>query len=73
MLKPAEIIWREGFAAGEVIGGSYCPYRPGSDEADFWEDGWSQGLLKREGCFYREGPLRSQRLGPGQQEHDGTS
>ena len=64
MLKPAAVIWREGFAAGEVIAGVHCPYRPGSQEAEVWEDGWSQGFLKREGCFHRDGPL------PGQQEQD---
>ena len=73
MLKPAEAIWREGFAAGEVSTGSRCPYRPGSEEADVWEDGWFQGYLKREGCFFRDGPLRGPQSGPGPQAHDGAS
>lgn len=73
MLKPAETIWREGFAVGEVIAGVHCPCRPGSQEGKVWEDGWSQGLLKREGCFHPDGPSSSQCLGPGQQGQDAAS
>ena len=60
MLKPAEELWREGFAVGQRIeGGSRCPYCAGSSEAEVWEDGWHQGWLKREGCFHRETPSPS--------------
>lgn len=54
--KAEDEIWCEGFSIGEVRVGGCCPYASGSLEAEAWEDGWSQGVLKREGLDYRDEP-----------------
>lgn len=51
MLKPAEVTWLKGFAAGQHIGNPY-PYRTGSTDAEIWADGWNQGRRKRDGFSY---------------------
>ena len=48
----------EGFKAG-LLFGSRCPYPAGTDEAELWEVGWSEGVVKRTGddwTFRRQAP-----------------
>jgi hypothetical protein len=54
--KAKDEIWQEGFSTGERLVGGCCPYACGSPEAEAWEDGWTQGVLKREGLDYRDEP-----------------
>lgn len=50
-------IWRAGFETGQRMLSCRCPFLYHSPQADAWEDGWMQGLLKQEGLAYRDHPL----------------
>ncbi len=56
MEDATEAIWRAGFEAGQQLQSCRCPFPYHSPLADAWEDGWTQGLLKREGLPYRSHP-----------------
>lgn len=56
MEEAVEEIWRAGFEAGQQLSGCPCPFSYHSPQADTWEDGWTQGMLKREGLAYRDRP-----------------
>ncbi len=54
-MKNRREVWLEGFQAGQYFG-SRCPYPMGSKEAETWETGWAEGVLKRTGENYRDEP-----------------
>jgi hypothetical protein len=56
MEDAVEEIWRAGFDAGQRMLSSRSPFPFHSPQADAWEDGWTQGMLKREGLPYRGHP-----------------
>ena len=56
MDEALEEIWRAGFEAGQQMSGCRCPFPYHSPQADAWEDGWTQGMLKRESLPYRDCP-----------------
>jgi hypothetical protein len=57
MEDASDEIWRAGFDSGHHMLGCRCPFPYHSPQADVWEDGWTQGMLKREGLPYRNHPL----------------
>ena len=54
-MKELSNVWLEGFQAGQRFG-SRCPYPKESAEAETWENGWAEGVLKRTGENYRDEP-----------------
>lgn len=57
MKQAVDEIWRAGFETGHRMLNCRCPFVYHSPQADAWEDGWTQGLLKQEGLAYRDHPL----------------
>jgi hypothetical protein len=56
MEEAVEEIWCAGFEVGYQMLSCRCPFPYHSPQADAWEDGWTQGMLKREGLAYRDHP-----------------
>jgi hypothetical protein len=69
MNKPFDEIWSSGFETGQRALTCRCPFPYHSPEAEAWESGWMQGLLKREGLAYRDHPLSQ---GSARQEPEST-
>lgn len=56
--KELDALWCEGFEAGQILS-SLNPYPDGSRNADAWDAGWAEGVLKRTGKDYADKPTPS--------------
>ncbi|WP_066334549.1 hypothetical protein [Azohydromonas lata] len=56
--KESDALWHEGFEAGQILNG-LNPYPDGSRDADAWDAGWAEGVLKRIGEDYADDPAPS--------------
>lgn len=53
--RDRERIWHEGFEAAQFPR-ALCPYSKDSQQADIWESGWAEGVMRRSGAPYRSEP-----------------
>lgn len=47
--KERQRIWHQGFDQARFMGAK-CPYPAGSDQAEAWENGWAEGVMRRHGA-----------------------
>uniref|UniRef100_UPI001E5274DC hypothetical protein n=1 Tax=Azohydromonas aeria TaxID=2590212 RepID=UPI001E5274DC len=47
--KERQRIWHQGFDQARFMGAK-CPYSAGSDQAEAWENGWAEGVIRRHGA-----------------------
>jgi hypothetical protein len=50
-----ERIWHEGFDAARSPG-ARCPYPAASKQAQIWERGWAEGVMRRYGAPHHSEP-----------------
>lgn len=50
-----ERIWQEGFDAARYFG-AQCPYPEASRQAEIWESGWAEGVMRRNGAPHLSEP-----------------
>ena len=53
--KEHERVWHQGFEQACFLGAK-CPFPAGSDQADAWEDGWNEGVMRRHGTPHDSEP-----------------